>query len=59
VNYPVSLHAATRKDNELLAHTFSYHYDLPTTSLRFFAVYGHWGRPDMAPMLFARAILAG
>jgi UDP-glucuronate 4-epimerase len=59
VNYPVSLHAASKKANELMAQTHSYHYDLPTTGLRFFAVYGPWGWPDMAPMLFARAILAG
>jgi UDP-glucuronate 4-epimerase len=59
VNHPVSLYAATKKANELMAHTYSHLYGLPTTGLRFFTVYGPWGRPDMAPMLFARAILAG
>ena len=59
VNHPVSLYAATKKANELMAHTYSHLYDLPATGLRFFTVYGPWGRPDMAPMLFARAILAG
>ena len=59
VNHPVSLYAATKKANELMAHTFSHLYGLPATGLRFFTVYGPWGRPDMAPMLFARAILAG
>ena len=59
VNHPVSLYAATKAANELMAHTYSHLYDLPATGLRFFTVYGPWGRPDMAPMLFARAILAG
>ncbi|QCH15129.1 NAD-dependent epimerase [Synechococcus sp. CB0101] len=59
VNHPVSLYAATKKANELMAHTYSHLYGLPATGLRFFTVYGAWGRPDMAPMLFARAILAG
>ena len=59
VDHPVSLYAATKKANELMAHTYSHLYRLPTTGLRFFTVYGPWGRPDMAPMLFARAILAG
>ena len=59
VNHPVSLYAATKKANELMAHTYSHLYSLPATGLRFFTVYGPWGRPDMAPMLFARSILAG
>ena len=59
VDHPVSLYAATKKANELMAHTYSHLYGLPTTGLRFFTVYGPWGRPDMAPVLFARAILAG
>ncbi|MFM7287572.1 MAG: NAD-dependent epimerase [Cyanobium sp.] len=59
VNHPVSLYAATKKANELMAHTYSHLYGLPAKGLRFFTVYGPWGRPDMAPMLFARAILAG
>ena len=59
VNHPVSLYAATKKANELMAHTYSHLYGLPATGLRFFTVYGSWGRPDMAPMLFAKAILAG
>ena len=58
VNHPVSLYAATKKANELMAHTYSHLYDLPATGLRFFTVYGPWGRPDMSPMLFAKAILA-
>ncbi len=57
VNHPVSLYAATKKSNELMAHTYSHLYDLPTTGLRFFTVYGPWGRTDMAPMIFAKAIL--
>ena len=57
VDYPVSLYAATKKSNELMAHTYSHLYFLPTTGLRFFTVYGPWGRPDMSPMLFANAIL--
>ena len=59
VNHPVSLYAATKKANELMAHTYSHLYGLPATGLRFFTVYGPWGRPDMAPMIFARAILEG
>ena len=55
----MSLYAATKKANELMAHTYSHLHGLPATGLRFFTVYGPWGRPDMAPMLFARAILAG
>lgn len=57
VDHPVSLYAATKKSNELMAHAYSHLYAIPTTGLRFFTVYGPWGRPDMAPMLFARAIL--
>lgn len=56
VDYPVSFYAATKKSNELLAHSYSHLYKLPTTGLRFFTVYGPWGRPDMAPMLFADSI---
>jgi UDP-glucuronate 4-epimerase len=59
VDHPVSLYAATKKSNELMAHTYSHLYNLPTTGLRFFTVYGPWGRPDMAPMLFANAITKG
>lgn len=59
VDNPVSLYAATKKSNELMAYTYSHLYDLPTTGLRFFTVYGPWGRPDMAPMLFANAIKKG
>lgn len=59
VDHPVSLYAATKKSNELMAHTYSHLYNLPTTGLRFFTVYGPWGRPDMAPMLFATAIAHG
>ena len=59
VDHPVSLYAATKKANELIAHSYSHLYRLPTTCLRFFTVYGPWGRPDMAPMLFTKAILAG
>ena len=59
VNHPVSLYVASKKANELMAHTYSHLYGLPATGLRFFTVYGPWGRPDMAPMLFAKAILAG
>ncbi|WDP86424.1 MAG: GDP-mannose 4,6-dehydratase [Desulfobacter sp.] len=58
VDHPVSLYAASKKANELMAHTYSYLYNLPTTGLRFFTVYGPWGRPDMALFLFTRAILA-
>jgi UDP-glucuronate 4-epimerase len=57
VDHPVSLYAATKKSNELMAHSYSYLYGLPTTGLRFFTVYGPWGRPDMSPSLFASAIL--
>jgi len=59
VDHPVSLYAATKKSNELMAHSYSHLFRLPATGLRFFTVYGPWGRPDMAPMLFTRAILAG
>lgn len=59
VDHPVSLYAATKKANELMAHTYSHLFGLPTTGLRFFTVYGPWGRPDMSPMLFATAILKG
>jgi len=59
VDHPVSLYAATKKANELMAHTYSHLYELPTTGLRFFTVYGPWGRPDMALFLFTRRILAG
>lgn len=57
VDHPVSLYAATKKANELMAHTYSHLYQLPTTGLRFFTVYGPWGRPDMAAYLFTKAIL--
>ncbi|MBU1193739.1 MAG: NAD-dependent epimerase [Proteobacteria bacterium] len=57
VDHPISLYAASKKANELMAHTYSYLYNLPTTGLRFFTVYGPWGRPDMALFLFTRAIL--
>lgn len=56
VDTPVSLYAATKKSNELMAHTYSHLYQIPTTGVRFFTVYGPWGRPDMAPILFANAI---
>ncbi|MCP4991888.1 MAG: NAD-dependent epimerase [Colwellia sp.] len=56
VDHPVSLYAATKKSNELMAHTYSHLYNIPTTGLRFFTVYGPWGRPDMAPFLFTDAI---
>lgn len=59
VDHPVSLYAATKKSNELMAHTYSHLYGLPVTGLRFFTVYGPWGRPDMAYFLFTKAILAG
>lgn len=59
VDHPVSLYAATKKANELMAHTYSHLYELPTTGLRFFTVYGPWGRPDMALFLFTRNILEG
>jgi UDP-glucuronate 4-epimerase len=59
VDHPLSVYAATKKSNELLAHTYSHLFRLPTTGLRFFTVYGPWGRPDMALFIFTRAILAG
>ncbi|TVP97931.1 MAG: NAD-dependent epimerase [Planctomycetaceae bacterium] len=59
VDHPLSLYAASKKANELMAHTYSHLYGLPTTGLRFFTVYGPWGRPDMALFLFTEAILAG
>jgi UDP-glucuronate 4-epimerase len=59
VDHPVSLYAATKKANELMAHAYSHLFRIPTTGLRFFTVYGPWGRPDMAPFLFTRAILEG
>lgn len=59
VDHPYSLYAATKKSNELMAHTYSHLYNIPTTGLRFFTVYGPWGRPDMAPIKFAKNILAG
>lgn len=59
VDHPVSLYAATKKSNELMAHTYSHLYKIPTTGLRFFTVYGPWGRPDMALFLFTKNILAG
>jgi len=59
VDHPVSLYAATKKSNELMAHTYSHLYNLPTTGLRFFTVYGPWGRPDMAPFKFTKAINEG
>lgn len=59
VDHPVSFYAASKKANELMAHTYSHLYQLPTTGLRFFTVYGPWGRPDMSPFLFADAILKG
>ncbi|MBX7490280.1 NAD-dependent epimerase [Helicobacter turcicus] len=59
VDHPISLYAASKKSNELMAHTYSYLFGLPTTGLRFFTVYGPWGRPDMALFLFTKAILEG
>ncbi|OEU78633.1 MAG: capsular biosynthesis protein CpsI [Desulfobacterales bacterium S5133MH4] len=59
VDHPISIYAATKKSNELMAHSYSYLYGLPTTGLRFFTVYGPWGRPDMALFLFTEAILKG
>ena len=59
VDHPLSLYAASKKANELMAHTYSHLYNLPTTGLRFFTVYGPWGRPDMAPFIFTKKILAG
>lgn len=59
VDHPVSLYAATKKSNELMSHSYSHLYNLPTTGLRFFTVYGSWGRPDMAPYIFTKRILEG
>src|SRR5690606_15914781 len=59
VDHPISLYAATKKANELMAHTYSHLYGTPTTGLRFFTVYGPWGRPDMALFLFTKAIIKG
>lgn len=59
VDHPVSTYAATKKSNELMAHVYSHLYDLPTTGLRFFTVYGPWGRPDMSPFIFAKGIFSG
>ncbi|HIB01238.1 MAG TPA: NAD-dependent epimerase/dehydratase family protein, partial [Phycisphaerales bacterium] len=59
VDHPMSTYAATKKSNELMAHSYSHLFNLPTTGLRFFTVYGPWGRPDMALFLFTRAILKG
>jgi len=59
VDHPVSFYAATKKSNELMAHVYSHLYKLPATGLRYFTVYGPWGRPDMSPVLFARAIMEG
>lgn len=59
VDHPVSLYAATKKSNELMSHCYSHLYDLPTTGLRFFTVYGPWGRPDMAPFIFTKKIIDG
>ncbi len=59
VDHPISLYAATKKSNELMAHSYSHLYRIPTTGLRFFTVYGPWGRPDMSPILFADAIVRG
>ncbi len=59
VNHPVSLYAATKKSNELMAHSYSHLFGLPTTGLRYFTVYGPWGRPDMSPWLFTKAITEG
>ena len=59
VDHPLSLYAATKKSNELMAHAYSYLYDIPISGLRFFTVYGPWGRPDMALFIFTQKILAG
>ena len=59
VDHPVSLYAASKKSNELMAHTYSHLFNIPTTGLRFFTVYGPWGRPDMTPYVFVKKILAG
>ena len=57
VSHPISLYAATKRSNELMAHTYSHLYSLPTTGLRFFTVYGEWGRPDMAIYIFTESII--
>ena len=59
IDHPLSLYAATKKSNELMAHTYSYLYNIPVSGLRFFTVYGPWGRPDMALFIFTQKILAG
>ena len=59
VDHPISLYAATKKANELFAHSYSHLYNLPTTGLRFFTVYGPWGRPDMAYYKFTKSIIKG
>ena len=59
VDHPLSIYAATKKSNELMAHTYSHLYDMPVSGLRFFTVYGPWGRPDMALFIFTRKILNG
>ncbi|MEC8622132.1 MAG: NAD-dependent epimerase/dehydratase family protein [Pseudomonadota bacterium] len=59
VDHPISLHRAFKRSNELMAHSYSYLFELACLGLRYFTVYGPWGRPDMAPTLFAKAILAG
>ena len=59
VDHPVSLYAATKRSNELIAHSYSHLYSLPSIGLRFFTVYGPWGRPDMAPMIFTKSIFEG
>src|SRR5437016_3099848 len=59
VDHPISLYAASKKANELMAHSYSHLYRIPATGLRFFTVYGPWGRPDMAMFIFAKAILSG
>ena len=59
VDHPVSLYAATKKANELMAHSYSHLFDIPSTGLRFFTVYGPWGRPDMALFLFTKSIIEG
>ncbi len=59
VNHPISLYAATKKSNELIAHSYSHLFNIPSTGLRYFTVYGPWGRPDMAPMIFTKSILNG
>ena len=59
VDHPISLYAATKKSNELLAHAYSHLFKIPSTGLRFFTVYGPWGRPDMAPMIFVKSIISG